>query len=325
MTQPFPAQSDTRILFAHPAYQFAQRLAQRDTGLAFDQATSLEETQTKVAEADVLVISGLWRAEMLGEAQRLRFIQACGAGFDQFDLSALAARGIALCNGSGVNVNAVSEHAMALILAHTRMLPRSRDGQRQHVWHPMIADPERREDELAGKTLVIYGLGAIGSRLARLARAFDMRVIGIKRQVADNDGSAHEVRPAEAWLDVLPAADVVALTCPLTAETRNLVDARALAAMAPQSFLVNVARGGCVDEAALIEALRTGAIAGAGIDTTQQEPLPESSPLWDLENVILTPHSAGETRKYEDNVLDILLENLARLWRGETTLVNRQI
>lgn len=324
MTQSFPTRSETRILFAHPAYQFAQRLTRRETGLAFDQATSLEETQAKVGAADVLVISGLWRAEMLAGAQRLRFIQACGAGFDQFDLPALEVRGVALCNGSGVNVNAVSEHAMALILAHTRLLPRNRDDQRRHVWHPMIADPDRREDELAGKTLLIYGLGAIGSRLARLARAFDMRVIGIKRRVADHDGSAHEVRPPEAWYDALPAADVVALTCPLTTETRNLIDARALSAMAPQSFLVNVARGGCVDEPALIEALRTGAIAGAGIDTTQQEPLSESSPLWDLESVILTPHSAGETRKYEDNVLDILLENLARLWRGETALVNRQ-
>ncbi len=325
MTQPFPERSETRILFAHAAYQFASRLARRDSGLAFSQAFGIEAALAQIGDAEVLVISGLWRPEMLARAPRLRFIQACGAGFDQFDLAALEERGITLCNSSGVNVNAVSEHAMALTLAHSRLLPRKRDDQQRHFWHPMIEDPERREDELAGKTLLIYGLGGIGSRLARLARAFDMRVIGIKRRVADHDGSAHEVRPPEAWLDLLPGADIVALTCPLTEQTRNLVDARALAAMAPHGFLVNVARGGCVDEAALIEALETKRIGGAGIDTTAQEPLAGSSPLWDLDNVILTPHTAGETRKYEDNVLDILLENLARLWRGETELVNRQV
>ena len=324
MPQTFPDRSETRILFAHPAYRFADRLAPRETGLAFTQATTLDETLAQVGEATVLVISGLWRPEMLAAGSRLRFVQACRAGFDQFDLPALRERDVVLCNASGVNVNAVSEHAMALMLAHTRQLSRKRDDQHRRFWHPMIDDPARREDELAGKTLLIYGLGAIGSRLARLARACDMRVIGIKREVSAHDGSAHEVRPPEDWLALLPRADMVALTCPLTEATRNVVDARALAAMPPQCYLVNVARGGCVDEPALIEALAAKRIAGAGLDTTAEEPLPARSPLWGLDNVILTPHSAGETRKYEDNVLDILLENLARLWRGESALVNRQ-
>ena len=126
-------------------------------------------------------------------------------------------------------------------------------------------------------------------------------------------------------MDQLAEADVVVLTCPLTAQTEGLIDARALAAMKPSAFLINVARGRVVQEAALIAALAEKRIAGAGIDCTVEEPLPEASPLWGLDNVLITPHTAGETRRYEDNVLDILLESLERLWRGETELKNQVV
>jgi phosphoglycerate dehydrogenase-like enzyme len=118
---------------------------------------------------------------------------------------------------------------------------------------------------------------------------------------------------------------VVALTCPLTGKTEGLIGAQALAAMKPSAFLVNVARGRVVDEAALIAALTEKRIAGAGIDCTVEEPLPAASPLWALENALITPHTAGETRRYEDNVIDLLLENLDRLWRGETVLRNQVV
>jgi phosphoglycerate dehydrogenase-like enzyme len=114
----------------------------------------------------------------------------------------------------------------------------------------------------------------------------------------------------------------VALTCPLTKETEGLIDAQALRAMKPSTFFVNVARGRCVDEAALVTALAEGRIAGAGIDVTHEEPLAASSPLWDMTQVLLTPHTAGETRRYEDTILDYLGENLDRLWRGEARLHN---
>ncbi len=122
---------------------------------------------------------------------------------------------------------------------------------------------------------------------------------------------------------VLPEADYVALCCPLTPETENLIDRAALGRMKPSSYLVNVARGRVVDEAALIEALGDRRVAGAGIDVTVDEPLPANSPLWTMPQVLITPHTAGETRRYEDNVIDILEENLARLWRGETELRNQ--
>jgi D-2-hydroxyacid dehydrogenase (NADP+) len=124
---------------------------------------------------------------------------------------------------------------------------------------------------------------------------------------------------------LLRESDFVVLHCPLTDETRGLIDARRLALMRPSAYLINVARGGCVDEPALLEALRAGAIAGAGIDHFWDEPLPPESPFWDLPDVLITPHTAGETQRYEDNVLDILLENLGRLERGETVLLNQVV
>ena len=165
-------------------------------------------------------------------------------------------------------------------------------------------------------------MGHIGSRLAALARAFDMRVIGVKRDPSRGSGAADTVVAQDGLLSVLPEADFVALTCPLTPVTEKLINACALAAMKPSAYLINVARGRVVDEPALVEVLQQHRIAGAAVDCVWEEPLPESSPLWDVDNILITPHSAGETRRYEDNVIDLLLENLDRLWRGEPVLKN---
>jgi len=186
----------------------------------------------------------------------------------------------------------------------------------------MISDRAIREDELGGKTLVIVGLGNIGLRLAKLASAFDMRVIGVRRSAEPQPHVDTVVHP-DKLAEVVAGADFVTLTCPLTPETEGLIDARILSAMKPSAFLINVARGRVVDEAALIEALGKGTIAGAGIDCVHEEPMPASSPLWGLPQVLVTPHSAGETRAYEGNVIDIFLDNLDRLARGETALRNQ--
>lgn len=319
-----PARPDVTICFAHVAYQLAARFSARNTGLRHFQAWNREELDRRIGEADVLVISGLWHDGLLASAKKLRFIQSIGAGTDQFTREPLAARGVRLASARGVNMRAVSEHAMALLLAMARRLPEARDNQAKHVWRGMISDLSQREDELEGKTLIVVGLGGIGGRLAELARAFGMRVIGIKRDPASGGSSAVEsIHATKALNGLLPQADFVALTCPLTPETENLINAEALALMKPSAVLINVARGRCVDEKALIAALNARAIAGAAIDVTAEEPLPATSPLWDMANVFVTPHTAGETRRYEDNVIDILLDNLERMWRGETALRNQ--
>jgi phosphoglycerate dehydrogenase-like enzyme len=260
---------------------------------------------------------------LLQLAPKLRFIQSIGAGTDQFDRDKLKARGIRLASAQGVNANAVAEHAMALMLAMQRRLPEARDNQHKRVWRGMISDLSQREDELAGKTLLIVGLGGIGGRLARLAKAFGMRVIGIKRDLARGIESADAVHGLGELTAKLAEADYVALTCPLTKDTEKLIDTAALHRMKRTACLINVARGRCVDEPALVRALQDGVIAAAAIDVTVEEPLPAASPLWDLPNVLITPHTAGETRRYEENVLDILEDNLERLWRDESTLRNQ--
>lgn len=319
---PFPPRDQLNIQFAHVAYRLAERFALRETGIDHFQTWSVEDTLARAHEADVLICTGFWSPQLLERAGRLRFIQVCGAGYNQFDLDAIGGRGIRLANGSGVNVKAVSDHAMGLILSVSRRLAEARDNQHQRVWRGMMSEHALREDELAGKTLLIYGLGAIGERLARLARAFEMTVIGFKRDPSRHQGNADEVLADAEFTRHLPQADFVALTCPLTEQTANLIDAAALEAMRDDAWLVNVARGGCVDTGALVAALDGNAIGGAALDVTEPEPLPADSPLWGMDRVIITPHTAGETRRYEDNVIDILLANLERLWAGEETLVN---
>jgi len=320
--RPLPAKDRLKICFAHVAYRMGERFALRNTGMQSFEVRSLDELASRIGEADVLLVSGLWRNEMIAKAPRLAFIQSISAGLDQYSRDDLRAAGIRLASAQGANERAVAEHAIALILALARQLPQGRDNQTALKWRGMISDIAQREDELGGKTLVIVGMGRIGSRLATLAKAFDMRVIGVKRDPSKGQGAADAVVAQARLLEVLPDADFVALTCPLTPETEKLIDARALAAMKRSAYLVNVARGRVVDEPALIKALADGTIAGAAVDCAWEEPLPATAPLWTAKNIMITPHTAGETRRYEDNVLDLLMENLGRLQRGETELKN---
>ncbi len=318
----FPGRDATHVLFAHVAYRLGDELAARGLSLRFTEVRSYDALKQALPSADALVVSGLWRDELIDHGVRLRFIQSIGAGTDQFPRDKLAARGILLASAQGVNERAVAEHAMALILALARQLHLARDNQQAKVWRGMISAVAKRESELGGKTLVIVGMGRIGSRLSALARAFGMHVIGVKRNLAGAADAADEVVRQDALFTVLPRADVVALTCPLTPETHGLIGREALAAMKLTAVLINVARGKVVDEAALIAALESEQIAGAALDCVAQEPLPATSPLWAMPNVLITPHSAGETQRYEANVVDTLLENLGRLWSGSAPLRN---
>jgi len=309
--------------FAHPAYQLEAAYAARDLAGATFQTWTPDETAARIAEAEVFVASGLWRNEFLDQAPKLEYVHVCAAGYDSYDLDAFRAHGVRLSNSSGVNVNAVSDHGMALILSLSRQLHLARDRQARAEWRGMIADIGAREEELAGKTLVIYGLGGIGGRLARLAGAFGMRVIGIKRNTSVAVDGVDNLHKPDAFMDLLGEADIVALTCPLTDETRGLIDAAALGRMKPGAYLINLARGPVVNETDLVEALKNGRIAGAGLDVFDPEPLPAASKLWGFDNVVITPHSGGETRAYEENVIDLLAENLQRLRSGETELINQ--
>jgi D-2-hydroxyacid dehydrogenase (NADP+) len=293
------------------------------TGIKNFEVKSFDEFERRIAEVDVVVVSGFWKNDLLQKATRLKFIQSISAGINQYDLGVLKAGGVRLASAQGVNMNAVSDHAMSLILAMSRRLPDARDNQAKRFWRPMQSDHALREDELAGKTLVIFGLGRIGGRLAKLAKAFDMNVIGFRRSNLSEKGHADEVYASATLHEFLPRADFVVLTCALTDETRNVIDGKALSHFKRTAYLVNMARGACVDEPALVQALRGGAIKGAALDCTVDEPLPEGSPLWSMPNVFITPHTGGETCNYEAGIAKLLETNLNKLWAGNDDLVNQ--
>lgn len=319
----FPTRDKLTICFAHAAYQMKARFDARNIGINSFQVRSYDEFVQRVGEADVVSVSGMWKNDIIPHATKLKFIQSISSGMDQYSKELLGAKGIRLASAAGVNARAVAEHALALILAVYRRLPEARDNQHKKVWRGMLGDLTQREDELGGKTILIVGMGRIGSHLAKLAKAFDMKVIGIRRDPKAGTNGADEIHGMDDVATLAPQADIVALTCALTPETTGLMSAAAFAAMKPSSVFVNVARGKVADEAALIKTMEGNKIWAAALDVTAEEPLPAASPLWTMPNVFITPHTAGETRAYEDNVIDILIENLDRLWRGEATLRNQ--
>jgi D-2-hydroxyacid dehydrogenase (NADP+) len=321
----FPSRDALTIGFAHVAYRTAEAFAARRLGVAHFEVRTSAELERRAPEADVLVVSGLWRNTLMANAPKLRFVQSLSAGTDQYDRALFIRRGVRLANAQGANERAVAEHALALILALTRQLHLARDNQQARHWRGMIGDRALREQELGGKTLVIVGLGRIGTRLAALARAFDMRVIGVRRTARPAPEAADEVIAQAGLARALGEADVVALTCPLTPETEGLIGDAALAALKPGALLINVARGKVIDEAALLASLADGRVRAAALDCFHDEPLPPDSAFWAQPNVLITPHAAGETTRYEENVVDILVDNLERLLRGETALRNQVV
>ena len=319
----FPTRDRLTICFAHAAYQMKARFDARNTGINSFQVRSYDEFVQRVGEADVVSVSGMWKNDIIPHATKLKFVQSISSGMDQYSKELLGAKGIRLASAAGVNARAVAEHALALILAVYRRLPEARDNQHKKVWRGMLGDLTQREDELGGKTLLVVGMGRIGSHLAKLAKAFDMKVIGIRRDPKAGTNGADEIHGMGDLVKLVPQADIVALTCALTPETTGLMSEAAFAAMKPSSMFVNVARGKVADETVLIRTMEAGRIWAAALDVTAEEPLPAASPLWTMPNVFITPHTAGETRAYEDNVIDILIENLDRLWRGDATLRNQ--
>lgn len=258
-------------------------------------------------------------ADTLAIAPNLRWVALASAGAD----GALRA-GLVRPSGqpivttaSGVHAVPISEHVFGVLLMWAHRWPALLALQREARWPE--SRTELRADELHGATLGLIGLGAIGRRIAHLGRAFGMRVVATRRSAAPGaaDPDVDELLPVARLLDLLRQADYVVIAAPDTAETRRLIGADELAAMKPTAFLVNIARGGIIDEDALIAALQTHVIAGAGLDVFAHEPLPPESPLWRLPNVIASPHISGLTASYSRRFTDILLDNLARYRAGQ--------
>ncbi|MEY4857982.1 MAG: hypothetical protein RLZZ235_149, partial [Pseudomonadota bacterium] len=176
-----PPREKMTICFAHVAYRFADRFALRGTGIDFFEVRNRDDLDARIAGADVLVCSGLWRNDLPKLSPRLRFVQSASAGTDQYDRDVLRAAGIRLASAQGCNANAVSEHAIALMLGILRRVPEARDNQAKRFWRGMMGDFAKREDEAGGKTVIVVGTGRIGGRIARICKALDMQVIGVRR------------------------------------------------------------------------------------------------------------------------------------------------
>ncbi len=243
-------------------------------------------------------------------AQRLRLIQVLGAGVDGVLPAPDLPASVMLANQRGMSAEPMAEFGLALVLALLKQLPLFVAAQREHAWRRVL--PARA----AGRTLGILGLGAIGEALALRAAALGMRVIGTQREPKPHPAVAR-IEPPEHTDRVLAEADVVVVLLPLTDETRGLLSRERFARMKPGALLVNLARGGIVDEAALVEALRSGRLAGAAFDVFAEEPLPAASPLWDAPKLWITPHMAGGFPEILEETARRFAENVARLERGE--------
>lgn len=259
-------------------------------------------------------------AEAVRAGTMLRWIQATSAGAGEqvgaAGLSEGELRRVTVTSAVGVHAGPLAEFALLGLLAFAKGLPRLLADQRARRWghYPV--------DELSGRTLLIVGLGHIGAEVARLAAAFGMRVIGLNRTGAGDWPHVDELARVEALHDWLPQADAVVICVPLTDATRGLIDAKAVSLIKPGATLVNVGRGAVINEDTLVEALRDGRLAGAALDVFATEPLDEGSPLWELPNVLLSPHTAGLSLRENERIVALFVENLRRYLDGEE-LLNR--
>lgn len=271
--------------------------------------------------------------DLLSKAPKLQWLQLHSAGADQLMGQPILKSDVLITTTSGIHATPIAEYAFASMLAWSRRVPTMLYYQNRGEW------PKGRwglfvGQELRGATLGVVGYGSIGREVGRLGKCFGMRVVAAKRSAGEVRDTGHRVPgtgdpegqvldgiyPPERLGEMMAGCDYVVISLPLTPETEGLIGEEELRAMRPNAYLVNVSRGGIVDEPVLIRALQEGWIAGAGLDVFQEEPLPSDSSLYDLDNVILSPHVAGFSPRYDERATDLFAENLRRYLAGEELL-----
>jgi phosphoglycerate dehydrogenase-like enzyme len=276
-----------------------------------------EEAEALLPEADV-VLGYIVRPANLSRARRLRWIHATSAGVTGVLFPELVESPVVLTNGRGLHADAMAEHALAMMLAFARKLHVARDAQRAREWTQSSAWEEPPGiDSLVGATLGLVGLGAVGSAIAVRAKALGMRVLAVRRRPAADPAPADEQWPVSRLEELLPRVDWLVLAAPHTPVTERMIGAWELSLMKQSARLMNLGRGALVDESALIEALRTRRIAGAALDVFEAEPLPRTSPLWEIPDVIVTPHTSGLGPRLWERAMEQFAANLRRFIAGE--------
>jgi phosphoglycerate dehydrogenase-like enzyme len=292
---------------------FAERLRKEFAPLEVVRLASYEGVEEEIRDAEVVITWSL-RPEQIETARKLRWIHSPAAAVHQLLFPELVGRDIIITNGRDVHGPVVAEHVIAMILALAKKLPQASHFQHRRAWgQEELWNSRPHPREVAGATLGLVGLGTIGRSAARHASGLGMRVIAMREHPEKASPEGVEQVFASSQLDALLAqSDYVVLAAPVTSATHNLIDAAGLAKMKPDACLINVGRGQLVDEAALVQALRDNKIGGAALDVFVEEPLPSSSPLWDFENVLITPHTAGLTEKQWERQYAVVAENLRR-------------
>jgi phosphoglycerate dehydrogenase-like enzyme len=300
-----------------PPAELAERVRQRWPEMRVVHLPRHEQLPPELPDTDIFV-GYMLRPEQLRLARRLQWFHSVAAGVAQLLYPEFIASGVVVTNASGVHAIPMAEHVIGLILALLRDFPGAMRYQLQHRWAQQeIWDGNARPRELHGQTAVLVGFGAVGRAVAERLRAMGVRVWAVTRSGKADPSLAERAFPATDLDAALGHADIVVLAAPDTPETRHMIGAPQLALLKPTAILINVARGSLVDEPALVSALQSRAIAAAGLDVASQEPLPPESPLWSLENVLITPHTSGVTERLWEREAELLIDNLERWFSGQ--------
>ncbi len=279
-----------------------------------------EEINRHLERADVLA-GTLWSLPPVRDTKNLKWIHSFSAGVEHVLTPEVKNSDVIVGNVAGIHATPIAEHIIAFLLVFTRRLYNSFTSQQKKIWQK-----DDKLTELKGKTVLIVGLGHIGSEAARLASAFGAQVLAVDQAGKAKPNFVSELYFSQDLEKALPQADFVVLSLPYTEETHHLFDMGKFRIMKQSAVLINVGRGKVVHEQELIDALRQKLIAGAALDVTEEEPLPQDSPLWEMENVVITPHQSGISEKYMDRATDVFCANLKAYLKGERlpNLIDKQ-
>jgi len=296
------------------------RLASDFPKVDFVYLPSYDLLSGQIPDADVLIGWSI-RPDQFAAARKLKWIHSPAAAVHQLMFPELIKSEVVVTNSGDVHGPVVAEHAIALLLALAKRIPQAMRYQRKKEWAQEILWGEQpRPREIASTTVLVIGMGSIGREFASRAKGLGMKVIAVRENPQKGPGSADAVYSPEQLDSVIPEADYILLCTPVTPATTGLIDRLRLARMKPDAYVINVGRGPLVDEAALIEVLKDHKIAGAALDVFTEEPLPKHSPFWDLENVLITPHTAAVTDRLWERHFQLISENLRRFLDGRPLL-----
>lgn len=316
-------ETDSTLLLAHTvspnrSSDLVPALEKRLPAGAVENAVTPDETAEKVVGADMLVVGRLDES-WLEEGRQLQLLQTLWAGVDLYPLDSIEESGVAMANAAGIHARPIAEHVLGFMLQFERGLLAAVEHHQRGVWEVVSGG------ELGAKTVGIIGVGAIGSRVAELASALGMETIGTKRDTSSVPDALDQVFAASEVHDVLGRADYLVLSCPLTDETEGLIGMDELRLLDRDAVVINVARGEILDQDALVRALQYGIIDGAALDVFEEEPLPPDSLLWDLSNVVITPHMAWRSPNTTERWADLIAENFRAVVADDAASITNRV